>query len=85
MSNQDNGYLPKRSFPLEVGECRAVLDQRNLGDRQDLFVLVKVLTYLKMGHLITFTEKLLHDLTKDQSFISKEDSNRWIARLLSDV
>ena len=46
---------------FEVGERLVDGDQRNLGDRQDLFVIGKVLKYSNMDHLITFTEKLLHD------------------------
>ena len=61
-SHPGSRYFPERSFLLEVGECLADGDQRNLGDRQDLFVIGKVLKYSKMDHLTTFTEKLLHDL-----------------------
>ena len=65
-SHPRSRHLPQRSFLLEVGECLADGDQRNLGDRQDLFVNGKVLKYSKMGHLTTFTEKNLHDPIEEQ-------------------
>jgi hypothetical protein len=60
-TNTSGTHLPKRGVLLEAGERLANGDHRILGDRQDLFVLGKVLKYSKMDHLTTFTEKMLHD------------------------
>jgi hypothetical protein len=52
-ANEGGGYLSQRGFLLEVGECPANGNQRDLGDRQDVFVIRKVLKHSAMDYLTT--------------------------------